>query len=356
MIAATATLEADGLRQFLALQADAVSAVTRRIYLTREAPFEHYGAGGEAACREDLAFHLEFLRPVLQFGSQAPMIDYLCWQARVLAAKGVSSAHLEVALAELAQYFLRRMDQPAGALVCNALQTAWANFQKVKAAPPPPQVRNELWPEATAFEAALLAGDQNEALSIMGKCIDAGESLVEFERHVIQPSLYSIGEKWQVCEVTVSQEHMASAIVQAVMTAGLLRSPPPVSIGKRVLLACIADNHHAIGLRMVCDAFQLAGWDVQYLGADVPTDALLDQVAEWKPDLLALSASFAQHLVTVRDVITQVRERFGDERPAVIVGGLAINRFAPLADEVGADAHSADAAAAVRRATLSLAA
>ena len=40
----------------------------------------------------------------------------------------------------------------------------------------------------------------------------------------------------------------------------------------------------------------------------------------------------------------------------MIVGGLAINRFTPLAEEVGADAHSPDAAAAVRRATLSLAA
>ncbi len=138
----------------------------------------------------------------------------------------------------------------------------------------------------------------------MDKCIDAGGSLVDFEGRVIQPSLYSIGEKWQVGEVTVAQEHMASAIVQAVMTAGLLRSPPPVLIGKRVLLACVAGNHHAIGLRMVCDAFQLAGWDVQYLGADVPTESLLDQVAKWKPDLLALSASFAQHLATVKDVIT----------------------------------------------------
>jgi len=173
---------------------------------------------------------------------------------------------------------------------------------------------------------------------------------------VIQPSLYNIGEKWQTCEVTVSQEHLATAIVQTVMTAGLLRSPPPVLIGKRVLLACVAGNHHAIGLRMVCDAFQLAGWEVRYLGADVPTGPLVAHVAEWKPDLLAISVCFPQHLVTAKDVISQLRMRLGRNRPAVIVGGRAINRFECLAEKAGADAHRADASAAVLHATQSLAA
>ena len=99
------------------------------------------------------------------------------------------------------------------------------------------------------------------------------------------PSLYRIGEKWQANKVSVAQEHIASAIVQLAMTAGLLRSQPPPMVGKRVLLACVAANNHAIGLRMVSDAFQLAGWEVQYLGADVPTSALVGQVVEWKPDL-----------------------------------------------------------------------
>ena len=71
----------------------------------------------------------------------------------------------------------------------------------------------------------------------------------------------------------------------SVMTMGLLRSPPPAPIDRRVLLACVAGNHHAVGLRMVADAFQLAGWDVQYLGANVPTAALVRQAAEWNPTL-----------------------------------------------------------------------
>jgi methylmalonyl-CoA mutase cobalamin-binding domain/chain len=132
---------------------------------------------------------------------------------------------------------------------------------------------------------------------------------------------------------------------------GLLRSPPAAMIGKRVLLACVAGNHHTVGLRMVADAFQLAGWDVQYLGADVPIAAIVRQVAEWKAHLVGLSVGFAQQLPTAKAVIAQLAEHFGSSRPAVIIGGLAINRFSRLADMVGADAFSPDALSAVVAAT-----
>jgi methanogenic corrinoid protein MtbC1 len=86
---------------------------------------------------------------------------------------------------------------------------------------------------------------------------------------------------------------------------------------------------------------------VQYLGANVPTLALVQQVVEWKPLLLGLSVSFAQQLKGVKAVIIQLEKRLGAARPGVIVGGLAINRFNPLAAAVGADAYSSDAESAL---------
>jgi MerR family transcriptional regulator, light-induced transcriptional regulator len=62
---------------------------------------------------------------------------------------------------------------------------------------------------------------------------------------------------------------------------------------------------------------------------------------------VGLSVSFAHQLRVVRHVIMQLRERLGEARPAVIIGGLASNRFNRLADMVGADACGADAQAAV---------
>ena len=341
------TLDAQGLRRFKALQADAVSAVTERFYATHGSAYAEFGERGREACREDLAFHLEFLRPVLEFGLLQPMVDYLCWLSGALIARSIPADHLGLSLDWLAEFFVAHMDAADGAAVATALHAARDEFLAAGNAPVMPPVAPAAWPEAAPFETALLAGNQRESLAVVNRCIDSGHSLVEVEMHVIQPALYRIGEKWQANQVTVAQEHMATAIVQSVMTAGLLRSQPPAPINRRVLLACVEGNDHAIGLRMVADAFQLGGWDVQYLGANVPTPALVAQAVEWKPDLVGLSVSFPQQLPAVKTIIAHLAQRLGSLRPAVIIGGLAINRFSKLAGAVGADAHMADAQAAV---------
>lgn len=343
------TLTPEGLRRFQAMGADAVNAVAERFFATHGSAYIRFGPRRHQACREDLAFHLEFLRPVLEFGIAQPMVDYLHWLASVLDARGIPSEHLPRSLDWLAEFFVGRIGGADGAVVVAALQAVRMRFLEAGTAPHAPLKSPPPWPEAAAFEVALLAGNQRQALAIMSRCIDNAQTLIDVELHVIQPALYSIGAKWQTNQVSVAQEHLATAIAQSVMTVGLLQSPAPAPapIDKRVLLACAEGNNHAVGLRMVADAFLLAGWDVQYLAANVPTTALVEQAAKWKPDLVGLSVSFAQHFPAVKAVIAALIERLGDARPAVMIGGLAINRFAHLAAMVGADVCSADARAAV---------
>ena len=265
----------------------------------------------------------------------------------MLAARSIPVEHLALSLELLGEFYAERMDATDGAAVTAALHAARVGFLNAGNAPLAPTRRPVSWPEMEPFEAALLAGHPREALAVMDRCIDEGRSLIDIEMHVIEPSLYDIGEGWQANQVTVAKEHMATAIALSVMTIGLLRSPPPVTLGKRALLACVEGNDHSVGLRMVADAFQLAGWDVQYLGANMPTSAIIRQAADWRADVVGLSVSFAQQLPVVKEVIAQLHERLGESRPAVIIGGIAINRFNRLADLLGADACGVDAQAAV---------
>jgi methanogenic corrinoid protein MtbC1 len=341
-----------GLQRFQMLEADAVRAVTERFYFSLDSVYAKFGPRGRVACRQDIAFHLEFLKPVLEFGLLAPMVDYLCWLASVLAARAIPGEHLALSLDWLAEFFVEHMNAADGRIVKAALHAARKNFVTASNGPlVSPQSSPEPTQEAVAFQAALLAGNQREALAIVSRCMDSGHTLVDVEVHIIQAAMYKIGEKWQSNQISVAQEHIATAIVQSVMTVALLRSTPPAAINKSVLLACVAGNHHTIGLRMVADSFQLAGWEIQYLGADVPTASLIQQIGKWSPNLVGLSLSFAQQLPVVRDIISQLITRFGSARPPVIIGGLAINRFEALTEVVGADAHANNAQAAIGAAT-----
>ncbi|MEW5769985.1 MAG: cobalamin-dependent protein [Pseudomonadota bacterium] len=343
------TIGEEGLRRFMALQAGAISSVSERFYATYGSLYERYGAAGRQACREDLAYHLEFLRPVLEFGILQPMVDYLVWLHNVLEVRAVPTQHLAQSLDWLAEYFSVHLEPADAAIVTAALHAARAQFVAAvstatpRASPQPP----EAWPEEQPFLAALMAGDQGQALDIAKGCLERGAGLVDMELHVVQPALYRIGEMWQANRLSVAQEHLATAIAQSVMTACLLLSQPATPLGRRVLLACVEGNQHALGLRMVADAFQLGGWGVQYLGANVPTQALIRQTREWRPHLLGLSISLPHQLKAVRAIIKQLGEQLGDARPAVMIGGLAINRFEALSGLVGADAAARDPLQAV---------
>jgi methanogenic corrinoid protein MtbC1 len=244
------------------------------------------------------------------------------------------------------------MPGPDGASIATALDHAKAGFLTPDDALP--AIYGWLptaWVESPAFEDALLAGDRRGAAALVERCLEQGHNLVDTELHVIQPALYGIGQKWQSNQVTVAQEHLATAIAQGIMTRTLQEVEIPPSNGSMVLLACVEGNTHTVGLQMVADAYQLAGWEVQFLGADVPTGALLQHIEQVKPDLLGLSVSFAQQLRVIKDTTARLIASQGDKRPAVIVGGLAINQFSRLADVLGADAWSHDAGAAVASAS-----
>ncbi|MDP2419299.1 MAG: cobalamin-dependent protein [Hydrogenophaga sp.] len=345
------TLTTTGLQRFWQLRHDAVVSVTERFYATHGTVYQQWGPRGREACREDLGFHIEFLRPVLEFGLVQPMVSYLVWLREVLDARGIPSGHLAQSLRWLGDFYADHLDAPDAAAVQAAMDgvlQALAQAEQMPASPAQPDTPTAAaWPEVCEFEHALLRGNRNEAQQVVQRCLAQGHSLVSIEAHVVQPAMVRIGDGWQANRVSVAQEHMATAIAHAVITASLEQQSLPPPNGHHIILACVEGNHHALGLRMVADAFEVQGWDVTYLGANVPTRALVDMVTTEQPDLLGLSVSFPQQLGTVRDILAQLNERLPDTRPPVLVGGLAVNRFQPLAGVLGAEGHAASALDAV---------
>ncbi len=342
----TPNLSSAGLQRFQALGNEAINAVIEIFHRHYGSDYGQFGERSLEECRDDLTFQLEFLRPVLEFGIVQPMVDYLRWFAQVLASRDAPADHIPISLAAFADFFAAHMEGEDGEIVVTALrQIKQRLIDAGNSEPftPTPTSALEAWPECEAFESALLLGDRRTALALLEYRFERGFNLVDTEAHLIQPALYGIGDKWQRNAVSIAQEHMATAIAQSLMTQGLLKSMVPPANGSKVLLACVEGNIHSVGLQMVSDAFQLAGWDVQYLGANVPQASILQQVALYQPNLLGLSVSFPQQLGKVRQIIARLVESHGAARPAVIIGGLAINQFSRLAGQLGADAWSPNA-------------
>jgi methanogenic corrinoid protein MtbC1 len=344
-------LDPEALRRFEQLRHAAVDAVTDRFYATHAGIFERFGERGRRACREDIEYQLDFLRPALEFGVLAPYVEYQRWFAEVLAARQIPTAHIAESLEWLGEFFLDQMPGSEGEIISAALRaTAAEALAETPGAAADSEAAPAVWAQQDEFTAALLSGERRRAQTIVTELLASGHTLIDIYVHLIQPTLYAIGMEWLHNRVSVAQEHLATATATTVMAEAFAQAPlPPVS-GRKALFACIEGNNHAVGLRMVSDAFELAGWDVQYLGANTPTRALIEQTLAWQPNLVGLSITFPYQIRGARDAIAELRTRLGENCPRILVGGGVLNRFPGLARHLHADIHASNALDAVAQA------
>lgn len=90
---------------------------------------------------------------------------------------------------------------------------------------------------------------------------------------VLQKGLAELGEGWYAGTISVQQEHFASALVARRLNALFAVAPMPTR-PDRLLAACPPGEAHDLALLMLAFIMRWRGWEVIYLGADVPMDQL----------------------------------------------------------------------------------
>jgi MerR family transcriptional regulator, light-induced transcriptional regulator len=201
------------------------------------------------------------------------------------------------------------------------------------------------------YVAAQLAGDRRAALRlILEHGIEQGVPLPSLYLDVIQAAQHRIGELWQENRISVAQEHMATAITQVALAELYRALVCETPNGRRVTVACVGGELHELGTRVTADFFEMAGFDVRYLGANVPTDSVVGMVREQQPHLLVLSATTS--LLNVADLVETARrsrEALGSTL-RLAVGGLAFDLHPMLIDQLGAEVYGRTAPESVVRA------
>ena len=158
------------------------------------------------------------------------------------------------------------------------------------------------------FLALLLHGDTQGCLKLVDQSIRTADEVKSFYLDVVWPSMSKIGYMWESNQISVAEEHLATAIVGRVMAALYPRFAAfEFNRGKAVVSAG-PNEFHEIGARMVADFMEMDGWDVTYLGANTPVSALLEILKKNKPFVLALSIATLFNLDNARRVIQAIKD------------------------------------------------
>lgn len=140
---------------------------------------------------------------------------------------------------------------------------------------------------------------------------------------LITPTLVEIGEAWHRGEISISTEHYASTYLRGRLLS-LLQAYPHRPEMPMIMVGCAPTERHEVGALIFAVMLRQQGYNVVYLGQDVPIDDLVETAVQERPAMICLSAhspATAQHLAEVLEKLSHV----GPHTPIFGYGGRAFD-------------------------------
>lgn len=189
--------------------------------------------------------------------------------------------------------------------------------------------------EHGAYWTAVSEGDEAAAHAVAAAAVARGVG-VEDVLGLVTAAQLRVGELWADNDLSVAQEHAATAVSEAVVRRLTEQTVEPAE-GSVVLVACVEREWHALPALVLAQVLRGHGLRVDYLGANASRDGLVNSIVDLGPRAVLLSASLTSSLFRVRRQVETVR---GTGTP-VVVGGRAFDPQGVRARRLGATAYAA---------------
>lgn len=194
---------------------------------------------------------------------------------------------------------------------------------------------------------SILECDIKLAKDLAKRTIEVGIDPLEALDAMVQ-GVRKVGDKFKTGEIFLPElvgagEAMekASAILEneIVKTGGERKSKGVL------LLGTVKGDVHSIGKDLVSSLCKANGFRVIDLGVDVSSDAFIEGINEYNPDILGMSALMTTTVREQKNVVEELKEANIRDKVKIIIGGAAASK--EFADEIGADGFAPTAPMAV---------
>lgn len=183
---------------------------------------------------------------------------------------------------------------------------------------------------------------REHVLALIGRGVPANDVL---ERGLIA-AMEVIGRQFSTGEAFIPEVLLsARAMNEAVEALGPHLSGGAGTDRGKVLIGTVAGDMHDIGKNMVVTMLKGVGFEVMDLGINVAREKFVETVAQFKPDILGLSALLTTTMTEMRNVISSLEAAQLRHTCKIMVGGAPVSEN--FAKQIGADGFAPDAFEAV---------
>jgi methanogenic corrinoid protein MtbC1 len=195
-----------------------------------------------------------------------------------------------------------------------------------------------------AFEQNVLLGDHQAVRSSVDRALGEGLPWQDLYTRVFAPVLVKVAGMRAAGEISVAQEHTINHFVERLMGhVGSLRVPLRKAGNCEVVIACVEGEFNGIAAQMAADFLAAEGYNVAFLGVDVPADGIVDSAIQLESKVVLVSAAGEDRLPAVKAVAAGLaKAALAGPAPVLLVGG-SVSQAAPgFAAQPGVEEAPAD--------------
>lgn len=297
----------------------------------------------------DTVYTLNFLAVAVELGEPVLFVNYMRWFGKLSYYLNFNLDSMKAHFNQSIEVFETVFDASLLSKILPIYELGINTFEKTHLSEHPNDVAIE------PFLEFLLSMDSSSAYQYVLDRLDDGMTVADLYLKLIQPTLYQVGDLWQEQKISVATEHYITAAIQHIIGKLYPRIFSESNSGEHRLVAVCAGNElHEVGLRMIADFFELAGWKTHFLGSNIPIRFVIDFLKTHETDYLAISATTSKNLVDVKALIEAVKAIRSLNHIKIIVGGKVFNETPNLWQTIGADLYAEDPEQAVLMANMTM--
>lgn len=175
------------------------------------------------------------------------------------------------------------------------------------------------------FLQSLLRGNRQICSAISRDYLSKNPSIIDLYEDVFKEALYEVGRLWETNKINVASEHLATAITEGILNELYAKLELQENKNKKVVLTCVENEYHQVGIKMVADVFEMNGWNSYFIGTGIPTSQLKQFIRQENPNVLAISLSIYFNYQNLLRMIYVLKNEFPEL--TIIAGGQGFEHF-----------------------------
>ena len=155
-----------------------------------------------------------------------------------------------------------------------------------------------------------------------------------FLEKLIAPLMQEIGEQWRAGTLRIAHEHLAAAVVRTLL--GNICQGSDISTSMpNLVVATPRGQLHEIGALIAGATAAAQGWQVTYLGPNLPAEEIIGCAAQNGAKAIGLSIVYPTDDPHIANELRKIRRGI-QEHVTLFVGGSGASAYSPVISSIGA--------------------